>query len=95
MVKITGKVVYNDQREVDFAGGINALAAWESYAQRNQLDPDPQKSPMTWTLYIAFASLGEAQTGTGVGFDTWRSTVLDVDLTADDANPTSPAASDT
>lgn len=92
MIRISGKVTYTDNRTVDFDGGINALAAWESYAQRNQLDPDPQRSPMTWTLYVAFAALGESETGKGIGFEKWRDSVIDVDLEADDANPTHPAA---
>jgi hypothetical protein len=95
MIKITGKVTYTDNRTADFEGGINALAAWESYAQRNNLDPDPQRSPMTWTLYVAFAALGETQTGKGIGFEKWRESVGDVDLEADDANPTETAASAT
>ena len=92
MIRVSGKVTYTDQRVVDFDGGINALAAWESYAQRNQLDPDPQRSPMTWTLYVAFAALGVTATGAGVGFEKWRETVADVQLEADDANPTETAA---
>lgn len=93
MIRVSGKVTYTDQRVVDFDGGINALAAWESYAQRNQLDPDPQRSPMTWTLYVAFAALGAARgPGGGVGFEKWRETVADVQLEADDANPTETAA---
>jgi hypothetical protein len=95
MVRITGKVTYNDDRIVDFSGGINALAAWEAYAQRNKLDSDPQRSPMTWTLYVAFASLGEDQTGKGIGFEKWRESVADVDLEANDANPTPTATSAT
>ena len=47
---------------------------------------------MTWTLYVAFAALGEAETGKGIGFEKWRDSVIDVDLEADDANPTHPAA---
>jgi hypothetical protein len=91
MIRVSGKVTYNDQRVVDFDGGINALASWESYAQRNQLDPDPQRSPMTWTLYVAFAALG-ATVGAGVGFEKWRESVADVQLEADDVNPTETAA---
>jgi hypothetical protein len=93
MIRVSGKVTHTDERVVDFDGGINALAAWESYAQRNQLDPDPQRSPMTWTLYVAFAALGVSVTGTGVGFEKWRETVADVQLEADDVNPTETAAS--
>jgi hypothetical protein len=47
---------------------------------------------MTWTLYVAFAALGVAATGAGVGFEKWRETVADVQLEADDANPTETAA---
>ena len=92
MIRVSGKVTYTDQRVVEFDGGINALAAWESYAQRNTLDPDPQRSPMTWTLYVAFSALGVAATGTGVGFEKWREGVADVALEADDVNPTETAA---
>ncbi|MGI9116384.1 MAG: hypothetical protein ACR2JV_01955 [Gaiellales bacterium] len=95
MIRVSGRVTYTDNRVDEFAGGINALAAWESYAQRNQLDADPQKSPMTWTLYVAFSALGENVTGRGIGFEKWRENVVDVQLEADDANPTDPAASAT
>ena len=87
MIRISGNVVYTDGRAAEFSGGINALSMWEAYAQRNKLDPDPQKSPMTWTLYVAFASLGEA-VGKGIGFETWKATVEDVDIEVNDANPT-------
>lgn len=94
MIRVSGTVTHTNGTTADFTGGINALAAWETYAQRNKLDPDPQKSPMTWTLYVAFASLGEAITGSGVGFEKWRQTVANVDLEADEANPTTPVTSD-
>jgi hypothetical protein len=46
---------------------------------------------MTWTLYVAFAALG-ATVGAGVGFEKWRESVADVQLEADDVNPTETAA---
>lgn len=87
MIRLSGKVLYQDGRAVEFDGGISALSKWEQYAQRNKLDPDPQKTPMTWTLYVAFASLGE-KAGKGIGFEAWKDTVEDIDLEVKDANPT-------
>lgn len=92
MLTIRGTVHYQDDTRADFEGGIVALSLWEQYAQRKGLDADPQKAPMTWQLYIAFACLG-AQAG-GDGFDTWRNKVRHVELEVDDANPTQAGTSD-
>jgi hypothetical protein len=92
MIQLRGTVTYTDGTEDAFTGGINALSMWETYAQRTKLDSNPEKSPMTWTLYVAFACL-DGKLG-DTGFDTWRKKVEHVDLEADDANPTQPAAQD-
>ena len=88
MIRLQGKVTYLDGTVEDFTGGINALAAWEQHAHTRKLDSSPEKSPMTWTLFVAFASLGATRTGKDIGFDTWRKNVDDVSLEVEDANPT-------
>lgn len=85
MIRVSGTVTYTDETSVDFAAGINVLAQWETYAQTRKIETDAQKSPMTWTLYVAYAAL---DLGKDIGFDTWRKRVADVDLKADDADPT-------
>ena len=49
---------------------------------------------MTWTLFVAFASLGATRTGKDIGFDTWRKNVDDVSLEVEDANPTTEDTSE-
>ena len=71
MMRLKGKVTYLDGTVEEYTGGINALAAWEQHAHTRKLDSSPEKSPMTWTLYVAFASLGATRTGKDIGFDTW------------------------
>ena len=85
MIRVSGTVTYNDQTTVEFAAGINVLAQWETYAQTRKIETDAQKSPMTWTLYVAYAAL---DLGKDECFDTLRKKVADVDLVADDADPT-------
>lgn len=92
MIQLRGTVTYTDGTEDAFTGGINALSMWETYAQTRKLDSNPEKSPMTWTLYIAFACLEDKLGDTG--FDTWRKRVDNVDLEAADANPTQRGMSD-
>jgi len=93
MIRILGKVTHTDGRVADFAGGINALSMWEAYAQRQNLNPNPEVSPMTWTMYVAYASLPD-DARKGIGFDTWKATIDDVDIEVQDANPTHADTSD-
>ena len=94
MIRLQGKVTYLDGTVEDFTGGINALAAWEQHAHTRKLDSSHEKSPMTWTLFVAFASLGATRTGKDIGFDTWRKNVDDVSLEVEDANPTTEDTSE-
>ena len=94
MIRLQGKVTYLDGTVEDFTGGINALAAWEQHAHTRKLDSSPEKSPMTRTLFVAFASLGATRTGKDIGFDTWRKNVDDVSLEVEDANPTTEDTSE-
>lgn len=91
MIEIKGSVAYGDGTVHEFVGGPWALSQWERYAQRNNLDSDAQKSPMTWMLYVAYASLHRGTWGKCEGYEAWSTRVEDIDVEADEANPTQPA----
>lgn len=96
MVEIKGTVTTTDGTAHEFVGGPWAWSQWERYAQRNGLDTSPEKSPMTWSLFVAYASLHQAtwERTDRPGYEKWSASVAAVDLDVEDARPTPPAASD-
>jgi len=92
MIEVKGSVALENGAVVEFHGGPWALSQWERYAQRNNIDSDGQKAPMTWMLYIAYASLHRSEWGKCEGYEAWSAKVVDVDLETTEANPTQPTA---
>jgi len=86
-------VEYQDGTAQAFEGGPWALSQWERYAIRNNLDSDATKAPMTWSLFVAYASIHRTEWGKCEGFEAWSTRVLDVDLETSEPNPTNPTAS--
>jgi hypothetical protein len=94
MIEVRGSVTFVDGSAHEFVGGPWAISQWERYAMRNQLDSDPSKAPMTWSLFVAYAAVNREQWGKCEGYEAWSARVVDVDLETTEANPTQPATSD-
>lgn len=93
MIEIKGNVTYSDGTTQEFVGGPWSLSQWERYAQRNNMDSDAAKSPMTWMMFVGYASVHRETWGKCEGYEAWSARVIDIDLDTDDANPTKPAPS--
>lgn len=89
MIRLHGKVLYDDGREVEFETGNAALAKWERYAARNGLAIGKDSPPILSSLVVAHHALGIAEP-----FDAWAEGVEGVELESTDVPPTPPAPSD-
>jgi hypothetical protein len=81
MIRFEGRIEYLDGRVEDWHAGGAIQAEWESYADRHGLPLVPTTETLPrfplkrWQLFLAYASLDLEE-----GFDTWRKTVLDVEM---------------
>jgi hypothetical protein len=76
-VRLRGKIVYDDGREVPVECGSAAIAQWEKYAHRNGYKTGVDAPGVLSSLVTAHAALGIEE-----DVDAWMLTVDDVELNA-------------
>lgn len=88
MIRLKGKVHYEDGTVEEFETGNAAMRSFERYAQRNKISPKVEDSPTEWALVVAHYALRVPE-----GFDVWVESVDAVDIDTEEVPPTPPAAS--
>lgn len=85
MIRLRGRVEYAGGRVEEFETGAAALAEWELYALRHGYPIGAEAPPMLSTLVVAWSALGVE-----AGFDTWRKSVVGVEMESEGVPPTLP-----
>lgn len=88
MIRIEGRVQYEDGTEVDFTAGPMVLAEWELYAHQNRLPVDHEAVPMLHTAFIAWRAVTR---GKKIAFEDWRDKVASLEVRTAEAIPTTAA----
>ena len=91
MIALQGRVELA-QGPVQFEAGPWEFSQWEQFAARKGYDPE--RTPMTFAMYIAYAAVHRDQWPPKEGYEVWSRDVKGVDLENDDVPPTESAASD-
>ena len=87
MIRARGQVTVGGARQ-EFTAGPPQFALWEAYA--NQKNMNIEQSPITFSMYLAWAS---SETFRAQGFEGWMMNVEDIEMERTDEVPPTEAAS--